>query len=312
MRNKSQKSEVRSQKSKELVTFFLLLLTVHCSLFTDYAYSQGLIVMANKISGELPLDPDNSAWNRASGIEIPLAPQVMAKPRVYESGIKKLNVRALHNTKEAAFLLTWEDNTEDAAVDVDRFSDAVALEFPSSSSEGKPHFAMGDTEKTVNIWFWKAAWQSRSDGDKVYATSDDFLGGVLAGNPVSEERTLPVENLVAQGFGSATDMEKADIQNITGSGKWKSGKWAVVFKRPLTSDGRFNVKFKEGSVTPLAFAVWNGSEGDRGGRKVVSTWYYVGFETEEKKTIYFYPVLAFIGALGIEAGIIMGIRRKRV
>lgn len=319
MRNRGQKTEDRRQaktnhelritKYAQRITRYLLLVTF-LLLTAVTAHSQGLIVMAKKVYGELSLDSDNSMWKNAPSIEIPLAPQVMAKPRIYESNIKKLKVRALHNTKDIAFLVEWEDPTEDSAVDINKFSDAVALEFPSQTAKEKPHFAMGDKENTVNIWFWKAAWQkSESDTDRAYATADDFLGGVQAGNPVAQ-RKAPVENIVAQGFGSATDMEKADIQNISGSGKWQANRWSVVFKRSLTSQDKFDVSFKEGGVTPVAFAVWDGSEGDRGGRKVVSTWYYVGLETEEKKTTYIYPVIAFIGALGIEAGIIFGIRNR--
>jgi complex iron-sulfur molybdoenzyme family reductase subunit gamma len=106
-------------------------------------------------------------------------------------------------------------------------------------------------------------------------------------------------------------MEKAETQNVAAEGKRQFDRWAVVFKRHLASEEKFNVNFREGGVTPVAFAVWNGSEGDRGGRKVVSTWYYVGLETEEKKATYAYPVFAFIGAAGIETLIILGLRKRR-
>lgn len=308
--------EFRGQRLKRLVTHYsllaaFLLFTLHCSLFTDYAGAQGLIVMAKKVSGDLPLDPKDSLWERSVAINIPLFPQVMAKPRVYESKIKELKVRAMHNTKEIAFRVEWEDPTEDSAVDIDKFSDAVALEFPSQNAKKKPHFAMGDKEDAVNIWFWKASWQRPSEEGRLYAMVDDFAGGLEVGNPVSKIRSNPVENIIAQGFGSATDMEKADNQNITGKGLRDGNRWVVVFKRPLSSQERFDALFKEGGVTPVAFAVWDGSEENRGGKKVVSTWYYVGLETEEKKTTYIYPVAAFIVTSFILGGIIFLIRKKR-
>lgn len=310
MRKKSQKFKKLVTRYTLHVTFFLL--TVCCFLFTGKAvYSQGLVIMAGKVSGELPLDPADSLWNRASSIEIPLAAQVMAKPRIYKSSLSHLKVKALHNTKDVAFLVEWPDDTEDLFSDVNKFSDAVALEFPSSSAAAKPHFAMGDKENTVNIWFWKALWQTASDDNMTYATTDDFAGGVQAGNPISQTRTSPAENIIAQGYGSATDMEKSETQNITAEGRWRSDRWAVVMKRNMTSQDKFNVSFREGGVTPVAFAVWNGSEADRGGRKVISTWYYVGLETEEKKTTYAYPVFAFIGAAGAETLIILGLRKRR-
>jgi hypothetical protein len=106
-------------------------------------------------------------------------------------------------------------------------------------------------------------------------------------------------------------MEKSEDRDVAGNGIWETRKWSVVFKRTLASQGKFDVSFREGGVTPVAFAVWNGSDRDRGGRKVVSTWYYVGLETEEKKTTYIYPLIALIVSAGILAAIILGIRRKR-
>lgn len=50
-------------------------------------------------------------------------------------------------------------------------------------------------------------------------------------------------------------MERAEVQNITGSGTWQSGRWKVVFKRALATQENLNVKFREGGVTPVAFAV---------------------------------------------------------
>lgn len=286
--------------------------SVVCILFiASLAYSQGLVVMAKKVSGELPSDPKDGMWGKAVAINVPLVPQVMAKPRIYESKIKELKVRAMHNTKDIAFLIEWEDSTEDSAADIDKFSDAVALEFPSQTAKEKPHFAMGDKESTVNIWFWKASWQKPIDGEKLYAMVDDFAGGIEVGNPVSKPRAIPVENIIAQGFGSATDMQKADNQNVTGKGLRDGNKWIVIFKRPLSSTEKFDALFKEGGVTPVAFAVWDGSEGDRGGRKVISTWYYVGLETEEKTTTYIYPVVGFFVSASILAGIILFIRKRR-
>lgn len=286
--------------------------SVLCILvLTGMAYAQGLVIMAKKVSGELPSDPKDGKWTQAHSINIPLAPQVIASPREYESKIKELTVRAMHNTKDVTFLVEWEDPTEDASVDIDKFSDAVALQFPSQTAKEKPHFAMGDKENTVNIWFWKAAWQKRAEVGRLYAMVDDFAGGIEAGNPVSVSRANPVENIIAQGYGSATDMEKADVQNITGKGLRNGNRWAVVFKRSILSEERYDALFKEGEVIPVAFAVWDGSEGHRGGRKVISTWYYVGLETEERKTTYVYPVVAFILTSAILTGIIFLIRKKR-
>jgi DMSO reductase family type II enzyme heme b subunit len=43
--------------------------------------------------------------------------------------------------------------------------------------------------------------------------------------------------------------------------------------RPLNSPDAGDVKFSADQPTPLAFAVWDGSQGDRDGQKLVSIWY---------------------------------------
>lgn len=288
----------------------LLFSTLALVLAREVHAKGGLMLMAKKIAGEMPTGPADGAWGGAAALDIPLAPQAMAKPRIYEATVKNLSVRALHNGRDIAFLIEWDDRTEDILLDEDKFADAVALQFPSAAAKEKPHFAMGDRENSVNIWFWKASWREQTNITKSYAVADDFVGGTLAGNPISERKT-PVENIVAQGFGSATDMEKSAVQNVSGSGTWQSNRWAVVFKRALTSQNKLDVSFREGTVTPVAFALWNGSDGNRGGRKALSTWYYVGLETEEKKTLFLFPLLAFLMAAAVMAGVVIGLRKGR-
>lgn len=303
------KIRMGNRKARKICIMFCLFSLLNF-LVAGLAYPQGLIIMAKKVSGELPLDPAGEIWQKASPLEIPLAAQVMAKPRIYDSKIKSLNVRAVHNTRDIVFLVEWTDDSRDALLDIGEFSDSVALEFPSFNAKSKPHFAMGDEENASNIWYWKAAWQERLESRKSDTTADETGGGIYPGTAV-QKRLSPIENISAQGFGSAKEMERAEVQNITGNGKWQSGRWKVVFKRALATQESLNVKFREGGVTPVAFAVWDGISGDRGGRKVVSTWYYVALETEDKKTVYIYAVMALVAAAGIEAGIIFWIRKKR-
>jgi len=58
-----------------------------------------------------------------------------------------------------------------------------------------------------------------------------------------------------------------------GNGTWDGQKWQVVFVRKLQSDSEQKVNFKKDKSSPIAFAIWNGSEKDRNGQKMVSTWY---------------------------------------
>lgn len=301
--------------------FFCVLFSVLCILFlSGVAYPQGVVIMAKKVSADLPLDPDNELWQRAPELNIPLFAQVMARPRIYDSSVENIRVRALHNSEEIAFLLEWQDETEDTILDVDRFPDAVAVEFPSAKSGKIPHFGMGDEETPVNIWYWKSIWQTpesqtipaeaavkaeeyaphfRTD-EKTHVFVDDWLPGVLAGNPISTPGHSPIENIVANGFGSVTDNEKRSKIRVSGSGRWKDSRWQVVVKRRLSSDDIYDASFREGEVMPVAFAVWNGNDGNRGGRKAISTWYYVALEKGREVRAFILPLIAFLTILGLE------------
>jgi DMSO reductase family type II enzyme heme b subunit len=104
----------------------------------------------------------------------------------------------------------------------------------------------------------------------LYPFQDDevFNPGLAAGNPLSQvNRTTPVENLVARGFGTLTS---ADAQPVDGKGVWQDGKWYVLFAREMEASGDTYTPFSPGESTDVAFAVWDGSAGERDGLKSVS------------------------------------------
>jgi DMSO reductase family type II enzyme heme b subunit len=101
-----------------------------------------------------------------------------------------------------------------------------------------------------------------------------YLTGHAAGNAFSKlARKSPVENLVAAGIGSLTP-QPSSSQNVGGKGVWAANEWKVVFVRSLEPAGEGDARLSDG--VPIAFAVWNGSEGDRNGIKAFSTWYRLG------------------------------------
>ena len=97
------------------------------------------------------------------------------------------------------------------------------------------------------------------------------------GNEVSLPHRSPVEDANAHGFGTLKSQPPAG-QNVSGKGVWRDGSWSVVFVRDLNSKDRDDVKFAIGKATPVAFAVWDGQNRDRNGRKVVSNWHKLIFE----------------------------------
>ena len=281
----------------------LLTLLALAGVFTFFkiplASSQGVTIMAAQIDGALPLDDvAAAAWDKATAVSIPLSAQIVARPMFPQANVKAVEARALYNGDQIAFLVAWEDETQDeTAVRVQDFADAVAIQFPLV--ENQPFFCMGQQGGNVNIWHWKADWQAgltaRQDVDDVYPdmyvdgyTFADTAAGAAA--PVSSYEDVnyvpaiaadnlyaspsyasPVEDLIAGSFGSLTS-QPAEMQNVQGRGEYADGQWRVIFTRDLTSLEAEDAQFATGQVYSLAFAAWDGANEERNGQKSTSQW----------------------------------------
>ena len=95
---------------------------------------ESVVVRAKLIQGEMPTDPMASVWSTVQVTEFPMSPQVHWQKRIGSVTVKSIKVRAVHNTKQIAFMLEYADPTQDPA-------DAAALEF--MVGDKKAHFAHG-------------------------------------------------------------------------------------------------------------------------------------------------------------------------
>lgn len=230
-----------------------------------------------------------SAWNRAKTYSIPIS-------RLWQSdnvNYQMVNVKALYNSKYIAIKLEWEDKSQDQELyRVQDFQDGAAIQFSIDGTKG--FHGMGSEDHPTDIWFWKAEWQMRAlkkmDSDIVLAyanrVSDSdvdtyppimndiaYLSGRDADNINSESgKTSPVENVTAVGPQTVTSFS-TNKQKVMGNGTWDGQKWQLVFVRKLKDNSRKKVNFNKGQSIPIAVAIWDGSEKDRNGQKMVSTWY---------------------------------------
>ncbi len=238
------------------------------------AASQTLTLTAWQADEDPGLDPGSEIWKRAQFIQAPLTAQAGS----YAAGGGSIPVvwaRALHFNNTLYVRLEWEDSTQDdSTLKVEQFADAAALEFPAKSATSVPSVCMGQADMGVNIWQWRS--DSLGDPNELYAntlvdmypTKDDlFYTARAAGNPYANPKQGPVQNLVAVAFGTLSPAETQDVQ---GKGEYKDGRWSVVFARPFAGAADDQASFTAGTSTDIALAVWNGSEGDRNGRKSVS------------------------------------------
>ena len=246
---------------------------------------------------ELPSHPNSGAWRAAPAVELHLMPLWWRAERPEE-----LTVKALHDGKELALLLSWADATHDStAMRPQDFRDAAAIAF--SLTPEPPFFAMGQRGAPVNIWMWKSERQADlepafQDLEKVYPnigidsypnllrspleqptrhaltlqSDPTFVTAWGAGNIVADPtRKSAAEDLRAEGFGTLRARPPRD-QAVEALGVHETGAYHAQFRRALRRGGADAVSLEPGSRTAVSFAVWNGSAGDRDGKKSVTIW----------------------------------------
>ncbi len=243
------------------------------------AWAQESVSIRAMLTKSVPADdPTASAWNSVAASQFPMSPQVHWPTRIQEVTVKDVRVRGLHDGKQVAILLEYDDPTQDP-------DDAAAIEF--MVGDKKAHFAhgqpMGQVEGgPVNIWFWK-------------------------------NKDAKALDMNARGFGT---LKVQDQQDLKGKGVYQDGKWKVVFSRAVTTGDANDTQFKPGEFINIAFAVWDGQKdpasGDlkeKGSQKAVSSWWYFRVDPQPDYTSYFYALLAIGLAAGFEFVVIRKLRK---
>ena len=114
--------------------------------------------------------------------------------------------------------------------------------------------------------------------DVYFQTNALYRTAEAANNLLAQPKHVsPVEDANARGFGTFTS-QPASEQNVKGRGIWRDAHWSVVFVRDLKSRDKDDVQLAFGRPAPVAFAVWDGQNRDRNGRKVVSNWHSLVLE----------------------------------
>lgn len=260
-----------ANRSRPLLLFFLSLMIVAGvlgGLGIPLVSSEGMIIRSQLVDGELPTTPEDAAWAKVSPMTIPLSGQVITRPVWPEPTARALTVRSLHNGTEIAFLLEWQDNTKNDRLTPGTFRDGVAIGLPLGDAPA--FFCMGQLDHYINIWHWKADWQS--DIDRRAARTGEKKSGEVRTFEVIPRRISSVEDLIGGGFSTLTTKEKQG--RVQGKATWKDGVWHVVMRRPLSSEEQENeAKLVPGRIQTVSFAVWNGENKERNGQKAVAPWF---------------------------------------
>jgi hypothetical protein len=256
-----------------LVGFFsglIVLASVLGAFGIPLVSSEGMAIRSYVVQGDLPNTADDAAWQKVPPITIPLSGQVITRPVWPEPTVRALTVRSLHNGTDIGFLLEWQDNTKNDRLTPGTFRDGVAIGLPLGDAPA--FFCMGQLDHYINIWHWKADWQSDIDR-RAARTSEKKEAGVRTFE-VIPRRASSVEDLIGGGFSTLTTKEKQG--RVQGQAFWKDGVWHVVMRRPLQSQEQENeAKLVPGRVQAISFSVWNGENKERNGQKAVAPWFHL-------------------------------------
>ncbi len=248
------------------------------------------VLRSVRVERALPSGPDDSLWQLAAPLEVPLSGQVVVRPRWQNHSVDLITVRSLYNDKAIAFLLEWDDPFKDSAhkeepisgddtyakPDPERkwtLSDSVEIQFPVKITEGAeaPYFFLGQPDKPVSLWRWNAAGVDQTAGRG------------------------SVEELTATGSKKPAVLQGAENQELVGQGAWKDGRWRVVLTRPLAPrEGEKDLAFEVGKIIPVAFHVWDGANGEREMLSAISSWVYLLLEPLESGWLYVYGLMGTV------------------
>ncbi len=216
---------------------------------------------------------------------------------------RNLDVQALHDGTTIALRLSWNDKQADNhAGKTEAFEDAVAVELYRGKAE--PFLGMGAKKSELEVWMWDADRQNGfPGGERVnprivvdsYPFSEKITGTAEYNRPGTKNAAQPGVSLTAKGSGNqiapgkataaggATSLETGGPgtvtfrppinQSVRGNGDWKNGRWSVVLTRPMSGgQSTGTVPLTPGEKVSVAFAVWNGSQRDRDGKKLITIW----------------------------------------
>lgn len=265
------------------------------SLIKEPQVKGNVVLESKRVSRDLPLNPEDALWQEAKPLDVPLSGQVVVAPRWQNHSVDLISVRSLYNDKAIAFLLEWDDrfkdtvHKEESASAKDTYMkpdpsrkralrDSVEIQFPLKLTMGpdRPYFFLGQPGNPVVLWRWNADWNE--DG----------------------RRNTAVEELDATGPKSPLIPQPAEGQEVIGKGLWKDGRWRVVMMRSLAPKGQQkDITFEVGKTVPIAFHVWDGSNGERELLCAVSSWAYLLMEPPTSWWAYLY---AFMGTMVAAVG----------
>jgi complex iron-sulfur molybdoenzyme family reductase subunit gamma len=222
--------------------------------------------------------PAADGWADVPAAEVPLTSAPSSVPNADDTTVESVHVQAARGDGNLYLRLQWHDATRDrSAASPEAFADQVAVQFPANTSS-RPPIAMGGPDNMVNVWYWSA--------------------------------DAGTQELLAGGAGSTTAFDQPAVE---ATASYDNGTWSVVYVRSVEASGANRTTITDDGDLDVAFAVWNGSNGERAGQKSVSEWHYFPFGGESggppyEALLWTVAGIAIVAVVGVTA---FGVHRAR-
>ena len=233
---------------------------------------------------DLPTSTNDPGWDAADPVYIPLAGQIIVKPRWFDPRVTGFWIEALHNQKDFAVRIRWSDPNlspdpewadwksqvasfmgpkEGDPIEISPAPDKLLVQFPMEMPEGMelPYFMRGDNRRPVYLWHWQSDRDTALEGE-------------------------------ARGIG--TESYVSDGQDLSVNATYEDGQWQVMLTRPLVTDDENDLDFVAGQAIPVAFFFWDGDNGESETRGSVSSWYSLFLEEPRSNTVFIAPAVAMV------------------
>jgi ethylbenzene dehydrogenase len=239
---------MEARRLPTIVTVCLLLTAATLGQTAKSAAGQFLSVAVSPASADQLLNEGPAAWNSVPAKHVALN----RTPPLYDTDepatleIPSVDVRLARASGKLLVQLTWRDTTQDAT---------TLAEVPDTPPETR--FRKAPTEAEDRFFDAAAVMFPAQSASGAIAPSLQMGDN---GHPVEIyywNATRGPMVMQAQGRGTT----RRTSQSFPASSSYRDGEWKVTVELPDLPAG-----------TTVAFAVWNGSQQDRDGRKYFSVW----------------------------------------
>jgi DMSO reductase family type II enzyme heme b subunit len=255
------------------------------------------VVRAKRVDA-LPEADTEEAWaaTGAAAARFPLLANVVEPPRNFWTSVEYVSAQAVYTETHIALRVQWDDRSESKGANIDHeyadrdiniynttdHPDQLAVQFAARNEDPmvRPYFLLGDSKRATNNWWW---------------TAHD--------NKTTERNGKGWPNIKEQPQSS---------QGTTGRVTYSDGRYTAVFTRTLLTDNPKNdAQFKPGAFLPIAFNIWDGSRGEVGNRRNLSTWYWLQLEPPIPPNQKYVAPTSFGISLFFMIGLVLWVQRRR-